>query len=210
MPELFPARGPQRDEDGAILDDAHWTPQACADACVEDLARSLDPLEVRSVREPSAGGGSFVRSAASRWGRATIHGIDSFPDAPGLQVCDAVLVGDFATLPIGPVDITVSNPPFGGPDARRGRRPGEPPYVGAHHVRRMLDTSTIAVGAILPLEWIGVGYVNRELWGPRPPSYARVLTPRPWTVVRACAWFVWLLDEDLREFRIRPPLAWKR
>lgn len=199
--------GPQRDDDGAILDDAHYTPDRCAIACLGDLVPRMRRRRGLRWVEGSIGGGAFGRGVRRFDDDAFLVGADIHREAAGLDLCTVAHPGvDFLHLDIPEADAVVGNPPFGGPDEKRGRRPGDPKYVGAHHVLRALELAPV-VGMILPLEWQGVGYVNDVIFGPRPPAYFRVLTPRPWTVVRACAWYVWLPRDE--RFMNRGVLNWK-
>lgn len=204
MMDLFPELGPQRDASGAILDDAHWTPPELARACVADLAEWLDPF---AVLEPSAGGGAFVDAAHEMWPHALLTGVDIHPDAPGLERCDRVIVGDLMTADMPIVEASIGNRPFGGPDQSRGRRPGDLPYVGAHHILREIEHYPV-VASILPLEWLGVGYLQAILWEPKPFAYFRPIRPRAWSVLRAPMWVVWI--DGVRDRQMRDPLVWRR
>ena len=198
--------GPQRDDAGKIQYDAYWTPQLAADACVADLRKAI-PSRLAGNRwlEPSVGGGAFARAIRRR--PSTLHVHDIWEEASGLRLGDTSSVGKFLEQSLPLFDAAAGNPPFGGPDKGRGRLPGDPKYLGAHHARRCIAVAPI-VGMILPLEWLGVGYVEKVLWSPFPPAYFRVLTPRPWAEVKSCCWYVWI-DGDT-SFRRREPIRWKR
>lgn len=209
--DLF-GSGPQRTKDGAIADDAHWTPMPCARACVADLARTLRVAghRVKSFRDPAVGGGSFARSMRLAWVGAESQVLDIWPKAPGLSL-GTPTVGSYHETDVSDVCVTSTNPPYGGPDETRGRAPGDPKYVGAHHVLHALESSRLAVGMLLPLEWIGVGYVQDTLLVPHPPAYVRPLYPRPFPVLRAAAWYVWLAEHVAGSgaYTVRDPLRWR-
>ena len=71
--ELLQGAGPQRDEQGAIADDAFYTPEPCADACVGDLEKRGLLAGVGHAREPSVGDGAFVRALRRRRPRRRFH-----------------------------------------------------------------------------------------------------------------------------------------
>lgn len=214
------AGGAQRGDDGGILDGAHYTPDPCAAACVGDLARALG-WRPGTVREPSVGGGAFVRAARSTWPGARVLGVDLYRQAEGFRWCHLAEIGDYLRMPgfLGgdEVDVTIGNPDFGGPDERRGRKPGDPAYVGAHHAVRAIHTSRV-VGFILPLEWLAVQAVHAALWSQHAPTYMRPLVPRPWDVLRGPMWVVWsdealdVGDEGVAnpgDARMLSPLLWR-
>lgn len=198
------AGGPPRDDTGAVASDAYWTPQPLAVACVDDLVQAELLEDGDRVLEPSVGGGAFAR-AARKAGATWITGVDMH-DVEGFAACDAAVRGDLLTARLGTFDVALGNPPFGGPDERRGRQPGDPPYVGAHHVLRCIEQADV-VAMILPWEWGAVGYVLDTLLGPFPPAYRRPIRPRAWNVVRACGWYVWSCVDTSN--RVLSALEWR-
>lgn len=197
--------GPQVDAEGKPLDDAHYTPDQCADACLGDLEERGLLVGVNYALEPSVGGGGFVRPLRRRRPKLHVTGVDIHKKAEGRALCDRQPLGKFLGMSLPPVDLAVGNPPYGGPDERRGRAPGDPRYVGAHHAARCVELAPV-VGLILPLEWMGVGYVNEHLFGPHRPAYFRPL-PRVWEVLRSPMWCVWVRGDT--SFRNEGLLDWR-
>lgn len=58
--ELIPGVGPQRDDQGAITDDAFYTPEPCASACVGVLDERGLLVGVNYALEPSVGDGALT------------------------------------------------------------------------------------------------------------------------------------------------------
>lgn len=86
--------------------DAYYTPDDLAQALVGVL-----PIPVSAtVLEPHVGGGAFARALGDRVRWLSVCDID--PDARGLELWDAVHVGDFLDYRPAPHDWIVGNPPF--------------------------------------------------------------------------------------------------
>ncbi len=108
-----------------------YTPDHVAQAIVDRLA---ERWSLRAVLEPCVGGGAFVRAVRSHQRPGQIvAGVDLDPGAPGRELVDDFVVGDFTTLPARGFDLVVTNPPFG-PDvgqavtlaiARKARAAGD-------------------------------------------------------------------------------------
>lgn len=173
--------------------DRFYTPDGLARACLATWGWR----GVRSVVEPSVGGGAFARAVRARWPGARIVGADIDPAAAGLALCDTALVGSWPELVEGGhierPDIVVGNPPFTDDAALR-------------HVEAALDLGANTVALILPWAYWGV-----ERWAPlldgRPPHIVRPIRPRPWPDrVREVALYVW--ERNGRGTTSILPLRW--
>lgn len=192
-------------QQSSVANDAlhrHYTPQRLADAIVDLLVkRELLDLHDGWIAEPSVGGGAFVRAVhraqAAEWPplgeveRAFVLAIDKDPGAQGLQIADLALVGDARELLAGYTPkIVIGNPPFGGPSLKKGRSPGDPPYVGAEHVRAALAVAPV-VALILPFAWLAVDALGPLLFDRDPPREVFRILGRPWRLTRDVALYVW-------------------
>lgn len=184
--------------------DRHYTPQRLADRIV-DLLIDLGHLEEGWIVEPSVGGGAFVRALRRHergggYPRRPIIGVDKDPAAPGLSLCDRFLRGDAAALVpsihvhLGESPRTaLGNVPFGGPRLKQGRAPGDPPYIGAHHVLACLEAASV-VATILPYAWLAVDPLGPLLFDRHPPVEVHRIAGRPWKVTRDAALYVFERD----------------
>lgn len=121
QPQLLAATKPNPE-------DIAYTPDAVADVCVQALLRHyMHPSQ--TVWEPHAGGGAFVR--ALRNAGIACHGSDLYA---GEWPRHNFLSG---TLPFGPVDWIMGNPPFSDADL---------------HVEHALALASSGVAFILPAQ----------------------------------------------------------
>lgn len=122
--------------------------------------------------------------------------VDADPEAEGLRLADRAVVGDWLAVG-GPLDAVVGNPPFGGPNAKSGRQPGQPAYIGAVHAAHACTVAPM-VAMILPASWalmrpaVQHGEDPWSTWSrSRLPSVVYPIEGRPWSVIREVALYVW-------------------
>lgn len=164
------------------------------------------------------GGGAFVR-ALRRTGHHHVTGYDIDDQADGLVLCDRSRPCD--TLDIrpewGPWDVAIGNPRFGGPCVGKGREPGEPAYIGAHHIAHVLPMVQRAA-FVLPFSWWATTSVRRVLFDRHPPTEVWPIEGRVWTFLREAAVFVWDIGRTRSELevfgepsatRLSAPMPWR-
>jgi hypothetical protein len=96
---------------GRIQNDAYYTPDKLAWACVKTLVTSIETPQI--VVEPSVGGGAFVRAVRACWPTAHISGYDIDPNVAGALSCDDFYNTSWTTLaPTVQPDLIIGNPPY--------------------------------------------------------------------------------------------------
>lgn len=176
--------------------DAYYTPQRVADACVRAVARSIAPCS--NVLEPHAGGGAFVRALRAQRSDLVATVLDIDPEAPALTFARenglAALDIDFLQTRPQDIDWIVGNPPY--KDAQA-------------HVEHALRHARVGVAFLLRLAFLESAE-RKELFREHPPAEVHVLVNRPSfafdgkTDSAAYAFFVWrtCLREPTRLFWI--------
>ena len=156
---------PELADDERDTMDAYWTPPKVALACTK-----LIPITPHRILEPSVGGGAWVDSSRKVW-RTTaalrINRCDMDPTAPGLYLHRAAgevtWIGDFFSQDIGPHDLILGNPPYGGDIVRWFTRSLQiAPVVG------FLLRNTV-LGSMERFDW----------WQENRPAFVYVLKTRP-------------------------------
>lgn len=156
--------------------DQYFTPDDCAQACVDLLPRTAPralpealgvPMPLMGARavEMGVGGGAFARGLALR-GASEIIGVDIDPDVPGFADCAHSVVGDALTVNLlryGLVRVIAGNPPF---------NEAEP------FVHRALEIAPL-VGFLLRLSFVCGQKRHRTLLSVHPPRYVYPLVERP-------------------------------
>lgn len=178
----------------------YYTPLPLAAACVARLVEAHGLADCRRVAEPSAGGGAFVRALQALG--LEVVAVDADPEAEGLRLADRAVVGDWlavtdpSALGVG-LDAVVGNPPFGGPNAKSGRQPGQPAYIGAVHAAHACAMAPL-VAMVLPASWALMrpsaqhGEDPWSVWSrTRLPVAVYPIEGRPWSVIREVALYVW-------------------
>lgn len=167
-----------------------YTPDQVADRIVAYLASvALNPPPV--VLEPSVGGGAFVRSFRRWWPAAKVIGVDIDPNAPGLELVDEAIVGDWLAVADRVIAefaprFIVGNPPFDDP------RGGSPTRAQEHvHAMAAAITRVTHAALILPLAYLGTQAwtalrAKHRLYGLQP------VYGRPWEVAREVAVYHWV------------------
>ena len=98
-----------RNGEARIQNDAYYTPDALARACV----RSLSCADPNTVVEPSVGGGAFARAIRERWPNTCLIGYDLDKAVHGAALCDDFYWTSWTTLaPTRTADVIVGNPPY--------------------------------------------------------------------------------------------------
>lgn len=180
--------------------DAYFTPDALAVACVATIPRDLDP---EIVVEPSVGGGAFARAVRARWPATYLVGVDVDSDAPGFAEVDVRSVGDWLARASAfrgeGVDLAVGNPPYCEAEA---------------HVRAALE-AVPRVAFLLRLGFLAGKDRGRGFWREHPPSVVHVVSRRPSFTGNGrsdgteYAFFVWDRRPDPRGERTgMPRVAW--
>jgi len=162
----------------------YYTPDPLAALCL-----SLLPWDgVRSVLEPHAGGGAFVRDLKRRGVFWTAY--DTDPTSRVIVEHDATLI-DFLTVQVGTFDRVVGNPPFSNAE---------------EHVERALSLSP-ECAFLMPLDRLES---RRRLafWQTFPARRVTVFSERVWPGSRSIAWFWWdSRHNGPTELRCGPPSA---
>lgn len=177
QPHLFPGFAPPEGADDEH--DAHYTPTLLARALVLGLAirRWGYPPPGATIIEPSVGGGAFARIVKEAFPDCRLVGIDVDPRAEGGAFCDDFVVGSFTEWQ---------------PDEEPWAIVGNPPFKEAEeHVRHALTMHPKHLGLILPVDFLG-SQGRLPFWRECAPDIVHILVPRPFTVVRDCAWIEWL------------------
>jgi hypothetical protein len=165
-----------------IQNDAYYTPQPVADACVRVLQHTLPPNA--RVLEPHAGGGAFVRALRSVRPDVQVSLLDKNPDAPAFDLAREHglphLPADFLSTSPSDIDWIVGNPPYA--DALA-------------HVEHALRHTLTGVGFLMRLAFLE-GAARRPFFSRYPPCDVHVLVNRPSfafgkTDSAAYAFFVW-------------------
>lgn len=152
---------PRRDND------AYYTPDALAHACIGAIACPTPRLVV----EPSVGGGAFARAVHIRWAAAFVTGVDINPDAPGFTSCDHAVHAPWSHDTAEDIRLSAG--------ARVDMIVGNPPYQGAEeHVLVALDAAPV-VGMLLRLGWLAGQKRRSTIWNRHPPAAVHVLSRRP-------------------------------
>lgn len=175
--------------------DAYYTPDDVAKLCVYGLSNVIDPTTIRTVVEPSVGGGAFIRAWKEIGLQDTEYdAFDIDPFAVGLtgqRVMGSHL--DFLQW-VGPprkYDLVLGNPPYS--DALR-------------HVQKALEVGQ-NVAFLLRLGFLA-SVRRKDFFQCRPPAYVFVLSKRPSftedgkTDGQEYAFFVW------KEHSFKTNLAW--
>lgn len=147
--------------------DAYWTPDACALGCVRALAAVL-PRAPRTILEPAAGGGSWVRAARAVWGkRPWIEAWDVDPKAPALTDDVGASMAhrhDYLTATPLDCDLVLGNPPYARAEFQAWL---DRPLTHARAVAWLLRSTALGSG-------------KRAAWWPaNPPSHIWTLCTRP-------------------------------
>ena len=143
--------------------DAYYTPLAVARACV-DAVWHVKSRRVLRVVEPAVGAGSWTKALRERQEGVGVVGVDIDPQAPGLDLCDVAIVGDFLERSQSlRADLVIGNPPYSG------------------DVCRWVDASLqVAPMVAFLLRGTILGSQGRaRWWRSLPPSDVFVLTSRP-------------------------------
>jgi hypothetical protein len=188
--------------------DAYFTVPEVAAACVTRL-RSTLVTSPRTILEPSAGAGAFVRCAAWAFPHAKITANDLRIRRPLFELglilaleLHAVEVrrGDFLKAELSTVDLVIGTPPY---------------LAAAAHVRRALQLTRRGghVAFLLRLGFLGSQARAEGLW--RSPELLEVspLAPRPsftggGTDQQEYAFFVWRRGYRGRA-HLAPPILWR-
>ncbi len=180
-----------------------YTPDGLADAVVR-LLRLPDGAK---VCEPSVGGGAFVRAVRRNTVGSRIWAYDISQEAQGLQLADTSMAIDTLAIDThGDWSYAVGNPRFGGPCQGRGRLPGEPAYIGAHHIAHVLPDLDGAA-FVLPYSWWATKSVRKVLFDRFRPSDVHPVAGRVWPFLREAGVFVWRGDATFTI--LHDPLEWK-
>jgi len=103
-----------------IAGDPYETPEWCVDQCIyHALPDFLGSFEPKTILEPSAGSGVFVRLLRRRYPNAVIHGIDLDPKVGPWPEADLSVHGNFLSAEFGQgfgllprYDLVIGNPPY--------------------------------------------------------------------------------------------------
>lgn len=146
------------------------------------------------VIEPSCGTGSYV-DACREAGDEEIWGCDIDTGATGISKCNTGLNGDWLVWGRELLeqeerfDLAIGNTPFGGPALGRGRNPGDPAYLGAHHINLCLQLAEVSV-FMLPWSWAATPSAIRTFL--RPPTFLIPTESRAFSILREISLWVWL------------------
>jgi hypothetical protein len=182
--------------------DRYYTPDALALAIVSALRDEVGAARwrtLRTVTEPSVGGGAFVMALNGLlWHRedVIVKAIDRDHTARGLVFADRPMIGDFLGRTNGEVgaDLIVGNPPYSDAEA---------------HIRASLERAPL-VCLLLRASILG-GQARHALWREHPPrrvwsvvgrpsftaggtdssEYVVVLWDRYWTNDPRLGWLTW-------------------
>jgi hypothetical protein len=192
--------------------DRYYTPAAVAVA-VRQLLTAYVPAGARVI-EPSGGGGAFI-DACVAIGDREVWAVDIDTDAGGLSRADQFYVGDWIeavkVLEAMPLrfDLAIGNPPFGGPAVKRGRNPGDPPYLGAHHANAAMRIAD-CVAFLLPWSWFATPLALKQFSAP--PAVLAPLDGRAFGAamreVTTAIWFPRLPSP--KTTIVLPPVGWKQ
>lgn len=165
-----------------LANDAYYTPQPVADACVRTLAYTLPPNA--RVLEPHAGGGAFVRALLASRRDVSVSVMDKDSEAPAFDLARE------RGLPYVDLDFLQSAP------SDYDWIVGNPPYQNAlAHVQHALTHALTGVAFLLRLSFLE-GAVRQPFFVEHPPCDVHVLVNRPsfafgGTDSQAYAFFVW-------------------
>ncbi len=147
--------------------DGYWTPDACALACTRAVASVL-PRAPRTILEPAAGGGAWVRAAREVWGPVPwIEAWDLDGKAPALTEDVGASEAhryDYLGTAAHRFDLVLGNPPYAR-DAFQAWL--DKPLTHAGAVAWLLRST--ALGSAKRAAW----------WGAHAPSHVWVLSTRP-------------------------------
>lgn len=165
---LWPDRDRTRGRGAVDHLERYYTPPELAEFVLDLLPWD----EIRSVLEPHAGGGSFLRLLQRRAGVVWF----AYDADPSSWACveDFARCCDFLTVQHCDVDRVVGNPPFSNAE---------------QHAEHALELAP-EVAFLMPLDRLeSAGRL--DFWRRCPPRKVWILSERVWAGSRAIAWFWW-------------------
>lgn len=216
QPSLFGNRAPTPPVEIGDPLERCFTPDALAEACLDNVARYVDDPEL--IIEPSVGGGAFVRAIRKRWPSCEVWGCDLDPDATGLDLVDFGVVMDWTKAAPLFADRLLCEPAHrqGGTQRQRQRHVsavvGNPPFSHAiEHIQTAYREiyRLPCLSLILPLAYLGVGQW-RPIWeGGVKLSEVHPIAGRPWPKrMRETAQYTWASGYFDARLRL-PALEWR-